>query len=149
MKTITSTESTQFLAENYIGRLGYISKERVEIIPITYCFDTDHHSILSYSGQGNKIDAMRKNPLVSFQVDEITNLEKWKSVLLHGKFEELTGIDAKYMLRIFSEGVKKVIKAKEKSSPGFIRDFSSKITNSITPIVYRINIDEITGRQRE
>ena len=148
MKTITSTESTQLLAENYIGRLGYISKERVEIIPITYYFDPDHNSILSYSGQGSKIDAMRKNPLISFQVDEITNLEKWKSVLLYGKFEELTGIDAKHMLRIFSQGVKKVIKNKEHSYPGFIQNFSSKEESSDTPIVYRINIDEITGRER-
>lgn len=148
MKTITSTESTQILAENYIGRLGYISKERVEIIPITYYLDPEHNSILSYSGQGNKIDAMRKNPLVSFQVDEITNLEKWKSVLLYGRFEELTGIDAKYILRIFSEGVKKVIKNKEHSYPNFIQNFSSKAESSDTPIVYRINIQEVTGRER-
>ncbi|HKL34845.1 MAG TPA: pyridoxamine 5'-phosphate oxidase family protein [Salegentibacter sp.] len=148
MKAITSTESTQLLAENYIGRLGYILKERPEIIPITYYYDPEQNHILSYSGKGSKIDAMRKNPLVSFQVDEITNLEKWKSVLLYGRFEELTGIDAKYMLRIFSEGVKKVIKNKEHSYPDFIQNFSSKAESSDTPIVYRINIDEIAGRER-
>jgi nitroimidazol reductase NimA-like FMN-containing flavoprotein (pyridoxamine 5'-phosphate oxidase superfamily) len=148
METMTSTDSTRILAENYIGRLGYFSRERVEIIPITYYFDPEHNSILSYSGQGNKIEAMRKNPLVSFQVDEITNLEKWKSVLIYGRFEELTGIDAKYMLHIFSEGVKKTIKTKEQSYPDFIQNFSSKAESSDIPIVYRINIDEITGRQR-
>ena len=148
METMTSTDSTQILAENYIGRLGYFSRERVEIIPITYYFDPEHNSILSYSGQGNKIEAMRKNPLVSFQVDEITNLEKWKSVLIYGRFEELTGIDAKYMLHIFSEGVKKTIKTKEQSYPDFIQNFSSKTESSDTPIVFHINIDELAGRER-
>ena len=91
---------------------------------------------------------MRKNPLVTFQVDEISSLEEWKSVLLYGKFEELKGTDAKYMLRLFSEGVKKVIKNKGNSCPDFIENFSSK-SNSESPVVYRINIDEINGRQRE
>jgi uncharacterized protein len=149
MKLMTTNESIKLLSENYIGRLGYLSKGRPEIIPITYYFDPEHQGILTYSGQGNKIDAMRKNPMVSFQVDEITSLEKWKSVLLFGSFEELEGIDAKYMLHQFSEGVKKVIELKEKSSPDFIQEFSSKINSPDTPIVYRINIEEIIGRQRE
>lgn len=146
---MTADESIRLLAENYIGRLGYIWKERAEIIPITYFYEAEHNTLLSYSGQGSKIDAMRKNPLITFQVDEIHSLEKWKSILLFGKFEELTGIDAKYRLRLFSEGVKKTIKNNGKSSPGFINDFSSKTSNSDTPIVYRIYIQEIVGRKRD
>jgi len=146
---MNSNESAQLLAENYIGRLGYISKKRPEIIPITYYYDPEENIILSYSGEGSKIEALRKNPLVSFQVDEITSLEKWKSVLLYGRFEELKGIDAKYMLHSFSEGVKAIIENKQKSSPDFISEFSSKTNNSDTPIVYRIHIDEIIGRQRD
>lgn len=149
MKVMSVKESFQLLAENYIGRLGYISKGRPEIIPITYYYDPKQNSIFSYSGLGSKIETMRKNPLVTFQVDEITTLKKWKSVLLYGRFEELNGIDAKYILHLFSEGVKKTIKNKENSSPNFIHDFSSKTTNSDTPIVYRIHIDEINGRQRD
>ncbi len=148
MRAMTLIESTQLLAENYIGRLGYLSRGRGEIIPITYYYNAEQNSILSYSGQGGKIEAMRKNPLVTFQVDEISTLEKWKSVLLYGKFTELEGTDAKYMLHLFSEGVKKTIKNKGKSIPDFIEDFSSK-SNSNSPIVYRIDIDEINGRQRD
>ncbi|PKD17274.1 hypothetical protein APR41_18625 [Salegentibacter salinarum] len=145
---MTIDESTKLLADNYIGRLGYISRGRGEIIPITYYYDPEQKSILTYSGQGGKIEAMRKNPLVTFQVDEISSLEKWKSVLLYGTFEELEGTDAKYILRLFSEGVKKAIKNKGIPCPDFIENFSSK-SNSDAPIVYRINIDEINGRQRD
>lgn len=148
MRVMTLNESTQLLADNYIGRLGYISRRRAEIIPITYYYDPEQNSILTYSGQGSKIEAMRKNPLVTFQVDEISTLEKWKSVLLYGKFEELEGPDAKNILRLFSEGVRRVIKNKGKTCPDFIENFSSK-SNSDSPIVYRINIDDINGRQRD
>ncbi|MBZ9728644.1 pyridoxamine 5'-phosphate oxidase family protein [Salegentibacter sp. JZCK2] len=146
---MTSNDNIQLLAENYIGRPGYISKGKPEIIPITYYYDPKENSILSYSGQGSKIEAMRKNPLVTFQVDEITTLENWKSVLLYGKFEELNGIDTKYMLHLFSEGVKKTLKNKGKSCPDSIQNFSSKTENSDTPIIFRIHIDEISGRQRD
>ncbi|APS40526.1 MULTISPECIES: pyridoxamine 5'-phosphate oxidase family protein [Salegentibacter] len=148
MRAMTTEESIKLLAHNYIGRLGYISRARGEIIPITYYYNPEQHSILTYSGQGGKIEAMRKNPLVTFQVDEISSLEEWKSVLLYGKFEELEGADAKYMLRLFSEGVKKVIKNTGNPCPDFIENFSSK-SNSESPVVYRINIDEVNGRQRE
>ncbi|TDN86385.1 nitroimidazol reductase NimA-like FMN-containing flavoprotein (pyridoxamine 5'-phosphate oxidase superfamily) [Salegentibacter sp. 24] len=148
MKALTLNESMQLLAENYIGRLGYISKERSQIVPITYYYDPDLKSILSYSGPGSKIDAMRKNSLVCFQVDEITNLENWKSVLMYGRFEEMERIDAKYMLHLFSQGVKRVIENKEKIFPDFIHNFSSKTNDLKTPIVYRIHIEEIKGRQR-
>ncbi len=149
MKVLTPQESLQLLADNYIGRIGYISKGRPEIIPITYYYDSGQNSIVSYSGQGNKIDAMRKSEGISFQVDEIINLRNWKSVLLYGKYEELSGIDAKRMLHVFSEGVKNLILKKEQSSPDAISEFSSKIESSDIPIVYRINIDEYTGRQRD
>jgi len=149
MKALKPNECNVILAKNYIGRIGYLSKGRAEIIPITYYYDAERNSILTYSGQGNKINAIRENPLVSFQVDEIASLEKWQSVLLYGRFEELTGIDAKFMLRLFSEGVKKVITEKEKSCPDFIKNFSSKTTNADAPIVYRILIEEINGKKRD
>ena len=146
--SLNTKESLRLLSENYIGRLGYLSKGRPEIIPITYYFDSEHKSIVSYSGPGNKIEAMRKNSMVSFQVDEITDLEHWKSVLLFGIYEELEGIDAKYMLRQFSDGVKNLLKSKVKPTPDFIQEFSSKIESQGTPIVYRIKIKEIVGRQK-
>ena len=148
MKNLTKEECITLLSDNYIGRIAYISQGNPDIIPITYYYDHEHNSIITYSGMGGKIEAMRKNKSVSFQVDEITSLDQWKSVLLYGEFEELSGIDSKHLLHVFSEGVKKLILKKENLNPKFISEFSSKIESDKTPIVYRINILTIKGKQR-
>ena len=149
MKELTQEECLALLAGNYIGRMAYISKGRAEIIPITYYFDPEQHAVISYSGEGTKIEAMRQNRSVSFQVDEINTLDQWRSVLLYGTYEELSGMDAKYQLHKFSEGVKKAILKKEKTNLQFISEFSSKADSNGTPIVYRIKITEVHGKQRE
>jgi len=149
MKNLTKEECLQLLENNYIGRLAFMVAGNPDILPITYYYDKKNHSIITYSGEGGKIDAMRKNGSVSFQVDEIISIGKWKSILFYGKYEELSGIDAKHLLHEFSEGVKKVIQKKENISPQFISEFSSKVDTDNTPIVYRINISEIKGKQRE
>lgn len=149
MKDLTKEQCLTLLKENYIGRLGYMAKGSPEIIPITYFYDSKMNSILTYSGVGGKIEAMRKSTSVAFQIDEITSLDNWKSVLILGEYEELTGIDAKHLLHVFSEGVKKVILEKENRSTEFIGDFSSKLDTDGYPIVYRINISEIKGKQKK
>ncbi|MFX0557851.1 pyridoxamine 5'-phosphate oxidase family protein [Maribacter sp. CXY002] len=149
MTDLTKKDCLQLLENNYIGRLAFISAGHPEILPITYYYDKKKNSIITYSGDGGKIKAMRQNGSVSFQVDEIISLDKWKSVLLYGDYEEMSGIDAKHLLHEFSEGVKKIIQKKEYLSPQFISEFSSKLNTDTTPIVYRINISEIKGKQRK
>ncbi|MBQ0732911.1 pyridoxamine 5'-phosphate oxidase family protein [Aquimarina celericrescens] len=149
IKKLDKKESVQILSNNYIGYLAFISQDSPYIVPITYYYDKDNITTISYSGMGHKIEAMRKNDAVSMIVDEIESLSNWKSVLIQGRFEELTGTDARYLLHEFSEGVKKIIRRKEKKSPQFIDEFSSKISSENIPIVYRIKIDEITGKQRD
>lgn len=39
-----------------------------------------------------KIEMMRKNPKVCFEVDDIKNIFSWKSVIAWGTFEEITDI---------------------------------------------------------
>ena len=119
-----------------------------DILPITYYYDPESNSIITYSSEGGKIEAMRKYGLVSFQVDEITALDNWKSVLVHGEYEEMSGIDSRHLLHLFTEGVRKTIREKEGLKTKFISEFSSKVDKDRIPIVYRINISEITGKQR-
>ncbi len=149
MKNLTKEACLALLGNNYIGRIAYISQGKADIIPITYFYDSAHQSIITYSGLGNKIAAMRKNNAVSFQVDEITSLDTWKSVLLYGEFEELQGLDAKHLLHVFTEGVKKVILKKDNLTPQFIGEFSSKMESEGVPIVCRINILEVKGKERD
>ncbi|TDS14172.1 hypothetical protein DFQ03_2243 [Maribacter caenipelagi] len=147
-RNLNVKECVALLEQNYIGRLAYISGECPHIVPITYFYDLDTNTITSYSSQGHKIREMRKNTTVCLAVDEIASIANWKSVLLHGTFEELARIDAKHMLHEFSEGVKKVISNKYGENPKYISEFSAKIDAEDAPIVFRINITELNGKIR-
>ena len=146
-RNLKEKEAIELLSNNYIGHLGYLSGSYPHVVPITYYYDEATHTITSYSSEGHKIDAMRKNPMVSLCVDDIRSVANWESVLVHGTFTELTGIDAKHMLRQFSEGVKSIINRAPEKNAQFISEFSAKIEKEKTPLVFRIKIEEITGKR--
>jgi nitroimidazol reductase NimA-like FMN-containing flavoprotein (pyridoxamine 5'-phosphate oxidase superfamily) len=149
IKTLETTECIELLNNNYIGHLAFISQKEPFVIPITYYYDQANNTIIGYSAEGHKIDAMRENVIVSLQVEEVTSVNKWRSVRAQGTFEELKGIDAKYLLHEFAQNVKKLVAEKEGSHPEFISEFSSKLYEQGNPIVYRINIQEINGKYRD
>ena len=142
-------QETKFILENnYIGHLGYIYLNKPYVVPITYYFDKEENSIICYSGEGHKINAMRKHNAVSLLVEEIESIGNWESVLVHGVFEEHIGSDAKAYLHKFSLGVKNIIMEKEHKKVDFISEFSSKIFNENVPTVFIIKIDGLTGKKR-
>ena len=49
----------------------------------------------------------------------------------------------------FSEGVKDIIRKTEGKDLQFLSEFSSKIYKEGVPIVFKIDIEEITGRARQ
>ena len=142
-------EMAFILENNYLGGLGYIYQNRPYVVPITYYFDKESNAIICYSGKGHKINAMRKNKAVSLHVGEVVSAKNWKSVLVHGTFEQHFGSDAKSYLHKFSLGVKDVIMEQEHKKVNFISEFSSKTYKDDIPVVFLIKIEEITGKKRQ
>lgn len=148
MKDLKKYEIMYLLKNNYIGNLSFLWKNKPYVIPITYYYSEDENCIISYSGEGHKIDAMRLNNFVSIGITKIRSVNNWESILLHGEFEELDGAFAKQQLHKFINGVKKIKFFKDGVYPDLVSDFSSKITVEGLPIVYRIKIKEMTGKSR-
>jgi nitroimidazol reductase NimA-like FMN-containing flavoprotein (pyridoxamine 5'-phosphate oxidase superfamily) len=148
IRNLNKKECLQIIQNNYIGHLAYLSEKMPFVVPITYYFNKSDNNIICYSSQGRKIKAMRKNKYISLSVDEIVSVNQWRTVLIEGVFEELEGPDAKYYLHEFAKGVKKIMLEKEQKEAHFINEFSSKLESEGTPIVFKILIIEITGKQR-
>lgn len=136
------------LQNDYLGHLSYIYQKRPFVVPITYFFDTEKKVVICYSAEGHKMNAMRKNNQVALSVVDIDGLTKWKSVMIHGEFEQLSGPDAKSYLHDFSLGIKNLIVEKELKELSFISEFSSKAVNENIPMIFIIKIDEMTGKMR-
>ena len=148
IKELEINKGKAMLGRNYIGHMSYIYMNNPYVVPITFYYDEEADNLISYAAEGQKIEAMRENPSVSLQVEEIDSLDKWKSVVAYGQFEELSGSTARYELHKFCQGVKKLFKEKEHKDLKFLCDFSSKATSEKPPIVYRIHIEEMTARFR-
>ena len=91
---------------------------------------------------------MRKQISISLTVAEIFRSNKWKSVLVHGNYDEINGGTAKLYLHEFSLGIKKIILDTENKDLDYISEFSSKIYAEDIPIVFLIRIEELTGKMR-
>ncbi|MEO8935016.1 MAG: pyridoxamine 5'-phosphate oxidase family protein [Xanthomarina sp.] len=143
------SKACEFILENnYIGHLGYISENKPYVVPITYFFDKKENHIICYSGEGHKIQAMRKNKHISLQVADVRSVNQWKSVLVQGTFQLYFGNEARAYLHDFSLGIKNVITETEYQKVNFIREFSSKIEDDETAFVFLIKIESLTGKKR-
>jgi nitroimidazol reductase NimA-like FMN-containing flavoprotein (pyridoxamine 5'-phosphate oxidase superfamily) len=145
---LTEEECSSILSNNYIGQLAYIYKERPFVVPITYFFNKNSIIVIGYSDDGHKTIAMRKNSKVSLQVSNIKDNDNWISVLAHGTYDEVTGSVAKKYLHDFSTGIKDIILKKEDTCIHSVGDFSSKKYTNHPPIIFRITVDEMTGKRR-
>lgn len=146
IKSIKEEECKLMLHQNYIGHLAYVYHSKPFVVPITYFYEDNR--IVCYSNDGHKINALRLHDRVAIEVAEITSINNWKSVIAHGKYQELEGSAAKALLHEFSLGVKDVIMRKELRDLDYIHEFSSKIEGDDLPIVFVINIEEFTGKIR-
>lgn len=61
---------------------------RPYLVPLAYGYDGE--AVFAHSGVGRKIRLMRAQPLVTFEVDEATAPDRWRSAIAEGVYEELT-----------------------------------------------------------
>jgi nitroimidazol reductase NimA-like FMN-containing flavoprotein (pyridoxamine 5'-phosphate oxidase superfamily) len=149
IRDLSEQRIKKILESNFVGSLGFIAQKSPYVLPVTYYFDPQHNQIISYAMEGHKIEAMREHPQVSLMVYEQDSMTSWRSVLIHGVYEELHQIDAKFYLKEFSQGIQKLLVPKSKGDTRFIEDFSSRAETGGIPIVYRIRIVDWSGKFRE
>ena len=85
---MTNEEIDATLRRHRVGRIGCSANDRPYVVPITYAYDGEY--VYGYSGLGRKIEVMREQPLVCFEVDELDGDVSWRSVIAEGLYEELT-----------------------------------------------------------
>lgn len=91
INTLHPDEIESVLHRHHVGRLACIVAGEPYVVPITYTYKEGF--IYGHTMPGQKLDAMRGEPRVSFEVDERWEAETWRSVVVRGVFEELTAED--------------------------------------------------------
>ncbi len=138
-------EIEALLSRQVTGRLGCYARGTTYIVPINYVYKNG--VIYAHSGPGKKIEMMRKNPKVCFEVDDIKNIFSWKSVIAWGTFEEITDIaeQEQTMQALIHRVMPLVEHATDHPSHGITAN-EYDIGDKIDLIVYKIRIDKVTGR---
>lgn len=141
---LNETQINNVLLSQSIGRLGCVDGKKPYIVPVTFVYDGK--DIFGQSVEGTKLNLMRKNPNVCFQVDMIMNMANWQSVVIEGSFQELKGKAAdkarKYIYdRVLPLMTSSTVHAHEHQVSASVDD-----SNRIKPVIYRIKIKKKTGR---
>jgi nitroimidazol reductase NimA-like FMN-containing flavoprotein (pyridoxamine 5'-phosphate oxidase superfamily) len=142
---LTDLQIESLLKQQVTGRIACHADGTTYIVPINYVYSAPY--IYSHSANGKKIEMMRKNPGVCFEVDDIQSIFSWKSVVAWGYFEEITDIDekARLMQGLIHRIMPLASHPADHPSHG-ITENDSDIGDKIELIVYKINLHKKTGR---
>ena len=141
---LTNEQIESVLRNAVIGRIGCCADKRVFVVPITYAYAGGY--IYGHSAEGMKILMMRKNPEVCFEVDNMTDMTNWQSVVLWGTYEEIkTPDEYREAMNILEDRVKPLV-VSETMRPAMRLPEPHPVNAGVKPIAYRIKIREKTGR---
>jgi uncharacterized protein len=141
---LNDTQINSILSSQVVGRLACTNGKQPYIVPVTYTYDGKY--IYGQTNVGTKLRILRKNPNVCFEVDMMTDMRNWKSVVVYGKFEELKDAEAGKARDILFGRVFPLMTSSTIHSFG--HEVTGKVDDStrIKYVMYRIKIKKITGR---
>jgi uncharacterized protein len=79
------TECEALLMSQQVGRLAFSFRDRVDIEPIHYVYANGY--IYGRTQFGSKVTVLAHHPWIAFEVDEVSALFAWRSVVVHGRIE--------------------------------------------------------------
>lgn len=144
LRTLSREEIDKILFSGFHAHLGCYHADEVYVLPITYIYDRG--CIYSHTLSGKKLKMMRANPKVCVQVEDVTSLFNWRSVIAWGHFEELKreGEEAEQAIRLLKYKIAELNPYKNASSLEV--EFEAQLSEAK---VFRIKIDKVTGREEK
>jgi len=140
IREMTEAECAAALDQRDFGRLACSRGNQPYIVPIYFSYDGRHFYGVTTLGQ--KIEWMRSNPLVCLEVDERASHYRWTSIIVFGRYEELS--DAPEFAGVRTHALE-VLQQREM----WWQTASAAAVNleQRPPILYRIHILHMTGRR--
>jgi nitroimidazol reductase NimA-like FMN-containing flavoprotein (pyridoxamine 5'-phosphate oxidase superfamily) len=141
IQELTPAQCAEILQRNTLGRLGCSKDGQPYVVPIGFSFDRERACIYSFSAVGQKVLWMRENPLVCLEIDDIQDKNHWQTVVIFGRYEEIQDSpEAEARQRaeaLFHQRQEWWLPAAAK--------VGSREPHAV--VVYRIQIDRMTGRR--
>jgi nitroimidazol reductase NimA-like FMN-containing flavoprotein (pyridoxamine 5'-phosphate oxidase superfamily) len=131
-------ECWTFLGERRLGRLACCRDGNPYVVPLSFAVQRPY--LYAFTTVGQKTTYLRANDAVCVQFDDIISPQSWLSVVVNGKFQELTeAADQDHAHAILETAVW--------WEPGYVRTTVRGSVRTATPVYFRILADEISGRR--
>jgi len=137
-RELSRGEIDAFLRDQRIARLGCHADGVTYVVPLIYAYEDG--AVVAVTTEGRKTAMLRENPAVCVEVDEYDADGKgsWRSVIGHGRYEELAGDAIEPALGLLRERFART--AGRAAEP---RPLGPGV------VVLRIALDELSGRTVE
>jgi hypothetical protein len=89
VKELKTDECIEVLKKSKLARIACSFENQPYIVPLMFSY-RDGDYLYAFSTLGQKILWMRQNPLVCVEVEEIKSQEDWTTLVIFGRYEELT-----------------------------------------------------------
>lgn len=139
---LSDAEIEKLLHEQTVGRLGCSAHGRTYVVPISFVYDGG--SIYGHTSEGLKLQIVRQNPNVCFEVDAIAGVSSWRSVVIRGRFEVLAREPAARAMRCFLGKLQPHLAEGAASEEEILRQLVE--VSLERGVAFRIAIQEMTGR---
>ncbi|HEX5580480.1 MAG TPA: pyridoxamine 5'-phosphate oxidase family protein [Gemmatimonadaceae bacterium] len=138
IRDLTHTESVALLERQNVGRLAHAFRGRVDVVPVSYV----HHEGWLYgrTSLGPKLVTLAHNHWVAFEVDEIRGPFDWTSVVVRGSFHPIDPTESEPERERFDQALE-VLRSR------YPETFTEDDFAPHRTVLFRIHMDEITGRQ--
>jgi nitroimidazol reductase NimA-like FMN-containing flavoprotein (pyridoxamine 5'-phosphate oxidase superfamily) len=138
-RTLGPEECTAVLARNHVGRLAYVWANQLYIEPLHYVYADGW--IYGRTSPGSKLDATGETwAPVAFEVDEVEELFRWRSVVVRGGFYTIPPDGAAWEAAAWRRGVELL----RELVPGTL---GADDPVPFRTVLFRIAVQEATGRE--
>jgi nitroimidazol reductase NimA-like FMN-containing flavoprotein (pyridoxamine 5'-phosphate oxidase superfamily) len=143
IRDLTARDCVDFIAHRQLGHLACAQDDQPYVVPISFSFDPEVRCLYGFATLGKKIEWMRRNPKVSVAIDEIIDRTQWTTVVVTGRFQELGTSSADDRLR------QRAMELLQERGAWWLPATAHVVGAAAreTPIFYRVQIVEITGRR--
>ncbi|MBC2885880.1 pyridoxamine 5'-phosphate oxidase family protein [Ochrobactrum sp. CM-21-5] len=123
----------------HIGRLAYIHDGRPVIVPLGFRFSGG--ALYSFTTDGQKTQAMRRNDAVCVLFDHIVSRTDWRSVVVNGRYREIEHENEKSAI------VNLMAAEPTWWEPAYTKTVIGGGERKLEPVFFRVDIESASGRQ--
>ena len=145
-RLISELEARNILEKKNIGRIGMCTENQPYVIPVLYLYSSEDNSIYIHSAtKGRKIETLRKNPNVCFEVDIERELIKGKAACDWGmKYKSVIGFGKAVFVEDAESKRKALDIIMQNYSEGAFEYSEEAVKKTV---VIKVEIESMTGKK--